>query len=196
MDMPLDNVHPRPVAMTETKRTADFVPLFTRHGRQLYAYILTLMGNDPGADDVFQETSTLMWEKFEQFEPGTNFVAWGCRIAYFRVLNYRKSRRQQTLLFSEAFYQAIESEVASQSDDLDTELRALEECYSKLSQQERDLIDRRYSSQATVKQLASNLGRPLSTVYRMLDRVHAALLNCIENASKRAQDKPINGARP
>jgi RNA polymerase sigma-70 factor, ECF subfamily len=71
--------------MTETKRTADFMPLFTRHGRQLYAYFLTLMGNDPGADDVFQETSTLMWEKFEQFEPGTNFVAWGCRIGYFRV---------------------------------------------------------------------------------------------------------------
>lgn len=182
--------------MTETNRTAEFVPLFTRHGRQLYAYILTLMGNDSGADDVFQETSTLLWEKFDQFEPGTNFVAWGCRIAYFRVLNYRKAQRQQTHAFSEAFYQAVESEIASQSDDLDAELRALAECYNKLGPKERDLIDRRYSSEATVKQMANNLGRPLSTVYRMLDRVHGLLLDCIQNASKRVPDKPINGAQP
>lgn len=170
--------------MTDATQTAEFVELFTRHARQLYAYILTLMGHDPAVDDVFQDTSRLLWEKFDQFQPGTNFVAWGCRIAYFRVLKHRENSRKESRMFSDSLYEAIENDLVAMSDDLDGELRALADCYGKLSSQDRDLIDLRYAPESNMKEVARKLGRPLSSVYRMLDRVHESLLRCVERTTQ------------
>ena len=68
----------------------------------MYAYIFTLMGHDSGADDVFQEASTLAWEKFSEFRPGTDFLAWICQIARFRVLSYFDAKRRRPMPFSDA----------------------------------------------------------------------------------------------
>jgi RNA polymerase sigma-70 factor (ECF subfamily) len=171
--------------MPDVDRTAEFVQLFTVHARQLYAHILTLMGHDSAADDVFQETSALLWEKFDQFESGSNFLAWGRRFAYFRVLNYRQARQQRSLMFSDALYKAIEEDLIASSDEFDAELRALADCYGKLNSQDRELIDRRYTPNVTVKEVSEQMARPLSTIYRMLDRVHDSLLQCIERAGSR-----------
>ena len=39
---------------------------------------------------MLQEVSVIMWEKFDERDPPADFVAWGCRIAYFRVRDYRR----------------------------------------------------------------------------------------------------------
>ncbi|MFT5300710.1 MAG: RNA polymerase sigma-70 factor (ECF subfamily) [Mariniblastus sp.] len=44
-----------------------FIGLLMEHERRIYAYIRTLMGNSSDADDVLQETSMVMWDKFPQF---------------------------------------------------------------------------------------------------------------------------------
>jgi RNA polymerase sigma-70 factor, ECF subfamily len=54
---------------------AEFVRLFSQHARRLYAYLYLLLNNDVDADDVFQETSRVMWENFAQFTPGTHVAA-------------------------------------------------------------------------------------------------------------------------
>src|SRR6266566_4360654 len=71
-----------------------FLRLFLQNERRLYAYILTLLPNRADADDVLQEASLVMWDKFEEEHPPDDFAAWGCRIAYFKVLDaYRKKQR-------------------------------------------------------------------------------------------------------
>jgi len=62
--------------MADASRTDEFVREFTKNAQRLFAYIFTLMGHDSGVDDVFQETSVLAWEKFDDFRPGSNFLAW------------------------------------------------------------------------------------------------------------------------
>ena len=47
-------------------------------------------------EDVFQAANLVLWRKFDQFEPGTNFFAWACQIIRYEVLKYREkyARRQ------------------------------------------------------------------------------------------------------
>ena len=69
----------------------EFVRLYTASSRRIYTYILTLLPNRTDAEDVFQDVSVLLWEKFPEFTPGTQFSAWACRIAYFKALSFGRA---------------------------------------------------------------------------------------------------------
>ena len=68
-----------------------FLRLFLQNQRRIYAYVLTLLPNRADADDVFQEASLVLWDKFDESSPPDDFAAWGCRIAYFKVLDFYKN---------------------------------------------------------------------------------------------------------
>src|SRR6516225_7014590 len=73
-----------------------FLRLFLQNERRLYAYILTLLPNRADADDVFQEASLVLWDKFDERHPPDDFAAWGCCIAYFKVLDFcKRSQRRR-----------------------------------------------------------------------------------------------------
>src|SRR5438309_8365030 len=78
-----------------------FLRLFLQNERRLYAYILTLLPHRADADDVFQEASLVLWDKFDADHPPLDFAAWGCRIAYFKVLDFSKKRQRSRVLFSQ-----------------------------------------------------------------------------------------------
>jgi DNA-directed RNA polymerase specialized sigma24 family protein len=67
----------------------EFVALLTASQRRLYAFICTLVIDRTDADEVLQETNLALWEQAERFEAGTDFVAWACRVAYYKVLKLR-----------------------------------------------------------------------------------------------------------
>ncbi len=72
-------------ANKEADNRKRLVALMTRHQRRIFSYIYTLVPRRPDADDILQETSLVICEKFDEFEEGTDFVAWACQIAYWRV---------------------------------------------------------------------------------------------------------------
>jgi len=159
---------------------SQFFALFTEHTRRIYGHIRTLVPNQADAEDIFQETSAILWEKFEDFELGTNFAAWACQIAYYRVLNYRHQKGRQPIAFSDEFLEVLDQEITAMSDLLTSQHKALADCYKKLQANDRRLIDGRYRDGASVKDLAAEIGKPLRTTYRMLERIYAILLDCIQ----------------
>ena len=66
----------------------DFVALFLAHQARIYAFIVTLLGNRSDADDVLQETGITLFQKFSTFQPGTDFLAWACRVAKNKVMDF------------------------------------------------------------------------------------------------------------
>ncbi len=63
--------------------------------RRLYAYILTILPNLADADDVLQDTNSVLLRKRKEYAAGTEFGAWACRVAYFEVLALRKKRQRE-----------------------------------------------------------------------------------------------------
>ena len=89
------------------RNEGEFVRLYTASSRRIYTYILTLLPNRTDAEDVFQDVSALLWEKFHEFTPGTQFGAWACRIAYFKALKHRSRNAVRNRIFSPAAMESI-----------------------------------------------------------------------------------------
>ncbi len=73
----------------------DKVQLFSRllvaNQRRLYGFILTLVHDHAAADDILQDMSSLLWQKFDKFEPGTDFAAWGMAVSRLTIFDRRSA---------------------------------------------------------------------------------------------------------
>ncbi len=85
------------ISMSDKQRNiADrerFLDLLATHEAQLLGFLCAIVPGFQDAEDVFQQTVLTMWQKFGDFELGTNFVAWGCRIGRNKAMNLLQSRR-------------------------------------------------------------------------------------------------------
>ncbi len=177
---------------SRSERADEFAQLFGRHARQIYAYILTLIPHWADAEDVFQETSTIIWEKFDEFTPGTNFRAWACQVAYYRAIWFRQRQKKLAVPFGEEFFRLVSEETLSESTLLEDRHFALSGCMERLIELDRTLVERCYASGATIKQVALELGRSPDATYKTLKRIHRELFDCVE-ASLQEKDKGIRG---
>jgi RNA polymerase sigma-70 factor (ECF subfamily) len=164
--------------MTPSQQPLEFVALWSAHSRQMYSYIYSLVPNCTDADDVFQETSVTLMQKFDEFDPASSFSAWACRVAYFKVLSLLKKRRPFEHLDDE-FLEAIETTVRQSSFEAEPRFDALSHCLEQLSPKDRKLIEARYHQDMAVEVVAQKLSRNPSGVYKSLTRIHDALLECI-----------------
>jgi RNA polymerase sigma-70 factor, ECF subfamily len=172
-----------------SNKTALFVSLFAANNRRIYAFVRTFIHNRADADEVFQETCTALWAKFDQFQEGTSFWGWACSVARFEALRFLRRQKTRHHVFSDAFYDAV-MQRASQSQFLfDKQQDALSKCYAKLTDHQRDLMDRMYKSGYTPKDLAEELGRTANSIYKALERIHSLLYNCIQLQLKALGDQ-------
>jgi len=162
----------------------EFISLYTRHARQLYRFIRAFIPNQADSEDTFQEVSIVLWKKFSQFQRGTSFAAWATQVARYAILDLRTYNRRVGGHLTDEFLNTVTEEAVQMYDLLEAQHRALADCYKRLSASDRHLIDRRYRAGMTVKDISEQLGRPLRTVYRLLDRIHRTLLDCIERNLK------------
>jgi RNA polymerase sigma-70 factor (ECF subfamily) len=158
-----------------------FLRLFLQNERRLYAYILTLLPRRADADDVLQEASLVMWDKFDPAAPPHDFAAWGCRIAYFKVLDFCKKRQRSRVLFSQETLERLAETAVEQAAglQLDERREALADCLAKLRPQDRDLLARRFADGATTLSTAEQVDRSVDAVYKALARIRQALFECV-----------------
>src|SRR5688500_6967019 len=90
-----------------SERMDEFVRLFSHHQRKLYLFIGSLLPDGRDVEDVFQETSLVLWKEFEKFESGTNFSAWAAQVALNQTLAHRKRRTRSRIVFSDEFLSAV-----------------------------------------------------------------------------------------
>jgi RNA polymerase sigma-70 factor (ECF subfamily) len=161
-----------------------FLRLFLENERRLYAYILTLLANRADADDVLQDASMVMWDKFDERHPPDDFAAWGCRIAYFKVLDFLKKSLRSRVQFSQAMLDRVAETAIEQAEclRLDERREALADCLEKLSSRDRELLALRFAPGATTQSTAAQVGRSVDSVYKALAKIRLALFECVNNA--------------
>jgi RNA polymerase sigma-70 factor (ECF subfamily) len=155
-----------------------FTRLFTLNQRRVYLFIRSLVANPADVDEIWAETNLVLWQRFDDFQPDTNFFAWAQRIAYNKVLNYRTHRRQP-VQFSEEFLERLATRAGEASESDRTYLDAMNHCVEKLPTNERELLQLRYNEQSTCQKVAESLGRPVQSIYNALTRIRSQLLACV-----------------
>lgn len=162
----------------------EFVQLWTANSRRVQAFIFTLLPRWADADEILQETSLTLWRKFAEFQPGSDFTAWACRVAYLKVQEARRRHQRSPVPFSDAFVSTIERTLAAKLDAVGYRHSALLDCLQKLAGQNLSLIRRRYFDDASVASLARELNHSESWVYKTLQKTHQLLYDCIEQSRR------------
>ncbi len=164
-----------------SEKSKRFLRLFLQNERRLYAYILTLLPNRADADDVLQEASLVMWDKFNDEHPPTDFAAWGCRIAYYKVLDCCKKQQRSRVFFSQTLLERLSETAIEQTASLQLDERrdALAACIEKLRPRDRELLAHRFAEGATIQTAAAHDGRSIDAVYKALAKIRQILFDCV-----------------
>ena len=78
--------------MSHPDRYDEFARLLQNASPRILAALDALLLNWNDAEDVFQESCIVLWQKFEEFQPQTNFVGWAMRIAQNKAMHFQRSR--------------------------------------------------------------------------------------------------------
>lgn len=151
-----------------------------RHQPRLRALVRCLLVRVSDVEDVLQEINAVLWEKADEFHPGTDFLAWASQIARFKALNQLRRYGRERLVFDEAILEQLANVVEGRLHDLERRRAALDHCLQQLPPAQRQLIDLRYSDDQTPQSIAQAIGRPEGSVRQTLYRIRQALLACIE----------------
>jgi RNA polymerase sigma-70 factor (ECF subfamily) len=168
-------------SQNETESRKRLMTLITRHQRQIFGYIYALVPNRYDAEDLLQETSLVICEKFNEFEDGTDFVAWACQIAYWRIRYSRQKFARSKVVFNQEIVDAVAQTASTMTSELDSRHEALGNCLQKLHPRDRELVLTRYEPGSGVEEAARRSGRTLQTAYKALARLRKLLLDCVSN---------------
>ena len=167
-------------------RSSLFVPLFTASERRLRAFIFGMVPSQQDVDEIMQEVSIVLWKKFDQYEPGTEFIRWAYVVARYEVLMYRRKKARDRLSFSEKLLEILANEYEEERDVLEDERLALDHCLRKLPDAEREFILTVYAKDMRINQIAESTGRTATSLYKRLNRMRKRLFDCVTMRVKTA----------
>lgn len=165
--------------MDSRGRDQEFIRLLLNNQNRLYGYILSLLPNPTDVDDIMQETATIMWRRFDDFEPGTNFAGWAIKIAYHRILKLRARQTRTIGCFSDKALEELSIQSPAVMETMDERLEALQQCVGRLKEHDRHVIRIRYQSEGSLRQVAEQLGRSADGFYKTMTRIHRMLQDCV-----------------
>lgn len=147
--------------------------------RDAYASALSIVGNRPDADDVMQEVCIVLWQKYDEFEQGTDFRKWACSIAFNVAKSYSRKMRKQASGLTELALSRIEQIRTASAELLELRREVLRECVQKLNATDRTLLSEYYGRPVSQVEFARSQGKPVDTIYTRLKRIRRKLNACI-----------------
>jgi RNA polymerase sigma-70 factor (ECF subfamily) len=167
----------------------EFERLFTQCEPDLQAFIFTLLPHWADSEEVLQQTRIVLWQKFDQFQPGTNFKAWALQVARFEVNNFRRTQRSAHLPFEDSLINSLAEVRSSLMEELERQRAVLNECLRRLRASDRQIIRQCYGPKATTtKEAAERLRRPVNTLYEALNRIRRTLMECARQVLQKSKE--------
>jgi len=168
-------------AVESPERREEFVEHLERDSRRIYAAVLTVLGDRTEADDAMQDVCVKLWDKFEEFEPGTNFARWACTIAFYVAKNhYRRRRKERGHGLTDEALARISRVQTATTELLELRRERLRECLTLLSGPDRKFLTECYAIGKRPIDHAKATHQPASTVYTRLERLRRQLHRCID----------------
>jgi RNA polymerase sigma-70 factor (ECF subfamily) len=154
--------------------------LFVQYLPVVRATILARIPNPQWADDIVQETFLTVRKKAGDYRPGSNYAAWVCTIAGFKVkeaLRGKVRRRFEPL--SEEAMEALTAAEPCRSDPAER-LRLFEQCMEKLAPKSRQVMELRYWGEHLPEEIALRMGWSLGAVRVAISKARALLQECVD----------------
>jgi RNA polymerase sigma-70 factor (ECF subfamily) len=166
-----------------SERKAEFAGRLRKHQNQLFGFIYSLVRDFDDADDLFQQTSLVLWDKFDLFDASKSFIAWACGVARFEVSNFLRSRSRQRLHFTdELSLMLVDVHEELEREQIEGRRHALAECMKKLRSRDQELLDACYQRSARIPEVARGWGRSSQSIHNSLRRIRRSLFDCVSRS--------------
>lgn len=156
-----------------------FLRAFTTHEPAVRAFVRRLVPSRADADDILQEVSIVLWEKFDEFRQDADFKAWACGIARYKVLSWLRDKGRDRLVLNSDVIELIADDSLRDEPHLQEQRVALESCFEKVPSAERKLLTQAYQTDANIRETAATSGRSIGGFYQWLYRMRQMLLDCV-----------------
>ena len=161
---------------------------------QLFGAALGMTRNRADAEDLVQETYLKAYQKFHQYQPGTNIKAWLYRIlTNTYITSYRKAQRSPKRASSDTVEDWQLADAASHSEVglKSAEVEALEslpssqlrDALDSLSEEHRMVVLMADVEGMSYKEIAEELGVPMGTVMSRLNRARKNLRSSLADVA-------------
>lgn len=180
-------------------RTEDFGHIVLLYEGRLRAYASRFVSNRDDVGDIVQDAFLDALRYLSRYDPGRDFGAWIYAICKNRILNYFRSRRVRRSVQLSVVDEALEERMSTmdvEEDDGEDRVTAIRECMTKLRDEHRELISRRYGDRVAVKDIAEALRQSAASVSMRLMRLRDTLRRCLELRTGACCGKQIHGVVP
>lgn len=143
------------------------------------AYIASVVRDRHHVEDLVQEVASVVASQVDVYEPERPFLPWALGIARNLILKYLRGRSRDPLVFDDALLGGLAEAHTQLAEGSMARKAALHQCVDRLSDERRALIRRRYFQDASVQQLAQEMGRSEAAVSMLLMRIRHSLARCI-----------------
>jgi RNA polymerase sigma-70 factor (ECF subfamily) len=158
----------------------DFMRLLMQHEPALRAFARSLLPNWTLVDEVIQEASLTLWQKFDQLDGEAGFLLWAKVVVRFKCLSEIGKLGRDRHVFSEGVLELLADEAASVDADEQAEaMKALRVCLLKFSKAHQELLLAPYSGEGRVKAIAEESGKSANALYKLLGRLREKLSVCV-----------------
>jgi RNA polymerase sigma-70 factor (ECF subfamily) len=159
--------------------------LFARHRTRVYRFVLRLVGDETIAEDVVSEVFFEVWRQAGRFEARSQVSTWLLAIARYRALTAIKRR-------SEAQLETDSPEIEDPADNPETAVQTkdrneiLRQCLTRLSPEQREIIDLVYYHEKSAAEAAAIVGIPRNTVKTRMFAARRKLAEMLKEAGLEA----------
>lgn len=166
---------------------ASFEKLIDRHATHLRAFIAMKLPIPHLIDEIAHEAFVFAHRHIDDFEAGSDFGKWLRAIA-FNLIRKETLRYQRTTRNNEKFLDhcLVQNSASENFGPTSQVVAYLEECLAALPENQKKLIERKYSLAESTREMAEAFDKSEAWVRTNLCRIRTALRTCIEEKMKTA----------
>ena len=175
-------MNPNPPSPPDQPR---FLRLFLASEREVRRTVMAMVPSLADAEDIVQQTAAVLWEKFGEYDEARPFTPWACRFAQHHTRRWLERRAIWQRLLEHGLAEELTQRREALRPEMERRLAALEKCVEKLPVEQRRIVTGYYSDRTGIGALAAAQGRSVEAVYKMLQRIRQALLECVRTTTAR-----------
>jgi RNA polymerase sigma-70 factor (ECF subfamily) len=165
-----------------------FLRQFLPNEGLLRAYLRAGTRDPDEAEELLQEVSALLWEKFDSFDPARPFRAWALGFARLQILKWKQKAARSREVLSDEALRLLENAAIESAATAEERRGVLQDCVKNLPSHLKDVLRLRYLEELPVARLAARVRKSVAAVEMTLVRTRRALKDCV--------DRKLQGANP
>jgi RNA polymerase sigma-70 factor, ECF subfamily len=169
------------VTMTNDPKHTEFLKIFMSNRHEIQSFIVGMVRNSSAAEDIFQEVSIILWNKFDSYNADSSFKAWARGIASNKVLQFWQKQKKTAAVYSPEFMDSVLAAYERTDTAKGNMIAALQKCREQLPEKQAVLLKYKYDEKYKLERIAEVTGKSLAATQKTISRLRFVLQTCIKN---------------